>query len=259
MTIQIGEPATEPLGAPCPYLGMDYDPTTRCMYATRQHRCYRPSIAVRIEPEHQLAFCLTEAHTDCPVFAGQELPRPSRAAVRVPSLTSIPALPSLRVPPLPSLSGLPRLPRPLKMPARPRMLARPRVPALPTLFRPQVVAGALGVVLLGVALVGVRQALVAGDGATAVAEVPAATVAPVPVVEEVTRAPVAVATLAPPTAAPTPAPAPTPIRYVVRAGDTLNEIAMFFGAPPRDIIRLNNLPPDGRILAGQELLIPAGP
>ena len=246
MTIQINEPTTEPLGAPCPYLGMDYDPATQCMYATRQHRCYRPSIAARIEPDHQLAFCLTEAHTSCPVFAANELPRPSRAALRMPALPSmpvLPAMPALRVPSLPSLPTLPWIP------------ALPRVPALPALLSPQVVAGALGIVLLGVALIGVRQALVAGDAPGAAAVVPAATEAPSPAVEEATPAPVTAATPAPST----PAPAPTPIRYVVRAGDTLNEIAMFFGAPPQDIIRLNNLPPDGRILAGQELVIPTGP
>lgn len=60
------------------------------------------------------------------------------------------------------------------------------------------------------------------------------------------------------TPAPTPVP-PPPARYEVQVGDTLNDIAAFFGARPQDVIALNHLPPDGRILAGQELVIPAGP
>ena len=49
------------------------------------------------------------------------------------------------------------------------------------------------------------------------------------------------------------------MRYVVQPGDTLIDIAAFFGARTQDIIALNRLPPDGRILAGQELLIPRTP
>ncbi len=63
-----------------------------------------------------------------------------------------------------------------------------------------------------------------------------------------------------PTSTPSsPSATPAPLRYVVRPGDTLINIAAFFGVRTQDLIALNRLPPDGRILAGQELLIPRGP
>ena len=72
--------------------------------------------------------------------------------------------------------------------------------------------------------------------------------------------PPAVAAPAPP--APTPAlppPRPGPLRYQVRAGDNVTQVGLFFGVRVEDIIALNNLPRDGKIFPGQELLIPARP
>ncbi|MDQ3702597.1 MAG: LysM peptidoglycan-binding domain-containing protein [Chloroflexota bacterium] len=56
-----------------------------------------------------------------------------------------------------------------------------------------------------------------------------------------------------------PSATPAPLRYVVRPGDTLINIAAFFGVRTQDLIALNRLPPDGQILAGQELIIPRSP
>lgn len=54
-------------------------------------------------------------------------------------------------------------------------------------------------------------------------------------------------------------PAPAAQRYVVRPGDTLTEIALFYGARMDDLISQNQLPADGTVFAGQELIIPRGP
>jgi LysM repeat protein len=81
--------------------------------------------------------------------------------------------------------------------------------------------------------------------ATTVAESPPPTV------------PVQAATVAPaPVTAP---PAPAMQRYIVRPGDTLTEIALFYGARMDDLISQNRLPADGTVLTGQELIIPRGP
>jgi LysM repeat protein len=51
-------------------------------------------------------------------------------------------------------------------------------------------------------------------------------------------------------------PSPTPIRYVVKRGETLSEIATQFGVSVDAIVELNHLENPNRIEAGQVLLIP---
>jgi LysM repeat protein len=68
--------------------------------------------------------------------------------------------------------------------------------------------------------------------------------------------PPAGSTASPTNATPSP---PSAVRYIVQPGDNLTEIAAYFGSRNDDIIRMNRLPADGRILAGQELVIPVGP
>ena len=133
-------------------------------------------------------------------------------------------------------------------------------------------AAALGVVLaVGAVAVGVRswgsdrdrppEREVGGISAPArTAQVPRPSPQPVasPVMTPAAIAPPSVTPAAAPTPSPPAAP-PAPVRYVVQPGDTLIDIAAFFGARTQDIIALNRLPPDGRILAGQELLIPRTP
>lgn len=53
-----------------------------------------------------------------------------------------------------------------------------------------------------------------------------------------------------------PTPAPTPIRYVVKRGDRLYQIAAQFGVTVDEIVELNNLENPDLIVAGQVLLIP---
>ena len=77
-----------------------------------------------------------------------------------------------------------------------------------------------------------------------------------------TAAPSRTPTLLPtpsPTPAPTPSPTPAPAaqrRYRVQAGDNATTIAATFGVSVQALIAANNLPPNGRILVDQELIIP---
>ena len=45
-------------------------------------------------------------------------------------------------------------------------------------------------------------------------------------------------------------------QYVIRAGDTLNQIAQRYGVAPEDIVRANNLPNADVLEVGQQLIIP---
>jgi nucleoid-associated protein YgaU len=95
---------------------------------------------------------------------------------------------------------------------------------------------------------------------------PPAAVGPTPTIRPVPTPPptatsVAAATptvqpLRTPTAAPETTPQPEPFVYVVRRGDTLNEIADRFGVDAADIVALNDISNPNRIREGQELLIP---
>jgi len=46
--------------------------------------------------------------------------------------------------------------------------------------------------------------------------------------------------------------------YIVQKGDSVYKIAMKYGVAPCLIMKINNLPPDGKINVGQVLLIPVG-
>ncbi len=71
-----------------------------------------------------------------------------------------------------------------------------------------------------------------------------------------------------PTALPTETPRPTdtpapatptpagPTRYKVQSGDTVSSIAAKYGSAVKDIISTNNLPANGKLSVGQDLLIP---
>lgn len=74
-----------------------------------------------------------------------------------------------------------------------------------------------------------------------------------------TSAASATATATPTTVPPTATPSPTPTAptvYVVKAGDTLLEIAERFGVDPESIVRYNGLADPDDLSPGQELTIP---
>lgn len=56
---------------------------------------------------------------------------------------------------------------------------------------------------------------------------------------------------------PTPTPPPTLIYYVVKAGDTLSEIAVKFNTTLSELVKLNNITNPNLIYPGQNLLIPS--
>ena len=60
----------------------------------------------------------------------------------------------------------------------------------------------------------------------------------------------------PPTPTPTPPPTPTPKTHNVRAGNTLSEIATFYGVSMDAILGLNNIPDPNNLQIGQVLILP---
>lgn len=114
-----------------------------------------------------------------------------------------------------------------------------------------------------------REATLDGAPLSAPAGTPAllAQLVPEDVLPTPTRAPTATPqptptpTIAPTnTLPPTPATAIAPVRHKVAKGDTVSGIATKYKSTIKDIIEANNLPADGRLSVGQELIIPlAGP
>ena len=60
----------------------------------------------------------------------------------------------------------------------------------------------------------------------------------------------------PPTPTPTPVRTPTPKTHRVRLGDTLSEIADFYGVTMDAILSLNNIPDSNNLIEGQALILP---
>lgn len=63
--------------------------------------------------------------------------------------------------------------------------------------------------------------------------------------------------VATPTSTPPAMPTAAPVTYVVKAGDTLWDIANMFGVTVDDIVRANNIADPGSLAEGQVLTIPA--
>lgn len=166
----------------CPYIGLDEDPATRCIFPSRDHRCHRPALPVLVEPGFQAGVCLTSGYAACPTFQAATPP--------------------------------------------------PGAPHGPS--RRRLVAGGALLLVAVAGLVGLKALL--GDAtAQATTDPPQA-----PAIAPASRT----ATL---------------VRYRVREGDQLADVAAFFGSRPEDVIRLNGLPTAGTLTPGQELLLPIGP
>ena len=60
----------------------------------------------------------------------------------------------------------------------------------------------------------------------------------------------------PPTATPTPEPTPTPKTHRVRLGDTLSEIADFYGVTVDELTSIQPIPDPDNLFEGQELILP---
>lgn len=55
----------------CPLLGLADDAATHALWANEAHRCAARYRGRPILLEHQLRFCLSEGHVDCPLFAAR--------------------------------------------------------------------------------------------------------------------------------------------------------------------------------------------
>jgi hypothetical protein len=56
----------------CSKLGTLMDEDTRFTFSSADHYCYALPSPGAIEAEHQIAFCLCEAHAKCPIFTGEQ-------------------------------------------------------------------------------------------------------------------------------------------------------------------------------------------
>jgi LysM repeat protein len=232
----------------CPFLALDADLRTVVDGFDPTHRCRAITAPDGIDRATQVQLCLQAAHRQCDRFVAREdvlkvartQPRPAPDATFA----------STRLVIRPEAGAWRVVPRPIQSPRPARVIA----------------AGAAAVAVLG----GVAAATTAGfgvfDGASeapsgspiaAGTRTPTATPSPSP-----TPSPVVTPSPTPGTARPTPTPAtpaptpaPTPRIYVVRAGDTLNGIAIHFGVSADAIRRANGLSGD-LITVGQRLVIP---
>lgn len=65
----------------CPYIGLVDDPNTALGFPSRGNLCYRAQPHSTIKGSHQVRFCLTGQHTNCPVFnAARPVPMPASLA-----------------------------------------------------------------------------------------------------------------------------------------------------------------------------------
>jgi spore germination protein GerM len=61
----------------CPYLGLKQNKAIRFASPTPEHRCYATGQAQEIptvEPDYQARYCLSSAHTGCPLYTGSGFP-----------------------------------------------------------------------------------------------------------------------------------------------------------------------------------------
>jgi capsular exopolysaccharide synthesis family protein len=73
---RFGQDASLPL-TPCPYLGLNADPSSIIMGPSPQHRCYATGKSQKIDDNHQARYCLVSTFGTCPRF----VPRPDRVPV----------------------------------------------------------------------------------------------------------------------------------------------------------------------------------
>lgn len=223
----------------CPYLALADDGRTVADGFDPEHRCHALSPPAPLERSRQVQLCLTEAHARCERFAA------ARTAW------------------LAASSGLPRVAPDVDF-GRTRLVLEPEAawrslassPA--TRFsRPAALVAAVAVAVVALLVVSSLFGILNGappeasdtpspspsPTGTPLASAPAASV------------PASASVVAAPTATPASTPAPTPRTYIVREGDTLNEIATRFGTTAQAIRNANGISGD-TINVGQVLIIP---
>jgi LysM repeat protein len=228
----------------CPYLALADDGRTVADGFDSEHRCHALTPPAPLERARQVQLCLTEAHVRCERFA----------AARTAWLAASSGLP--RVAPDVAF-GRTRLI--LESEPAWRNLASP--PAQRVSHRALLIGAAGGAVVLLLVLGNALGILGRSPIAVSPTPSPSVTASATPTAEPTatgTEPPPSIAPTAVPTAVPTPAPtpAPTPRTYVVRQGDTLNEIAALFRTTAAAIAAANGISVNATLNVGQVLIIP---
>lgn len=280
------QPSSSDSSRLCPYLGLANDPSTWCLFATSQHRCYRWPDPMPIASGHQISFCLSGRFDDC-VY--QVKPIEDRSGWRY-RLGGSPVLERVLSSRQPLMRGAAAFALLLALLLGGRALldsassaVRPGTPS----SQPPVSAG------LASARQGLASAVAAGVSASPApisspSQAPSTTVSnPTPVLVAGTQspptsapqAPTSVGSVAPagspasqpvaagPTALPARQPTPNPYPvveidqngrriYVVQRGDNLYGLARAFNTTVQEIVKVNGLANENFIWTGQRLVIP---
>ena len=223
----------------CPYLALADDGRTVADGFDPEHRCHALSPPAPLERSRQVQLCLTEAHARCERFAA------ARTAW------------------LAASSGLPRVAPDVAF-GRTRLVLEPEaawrnLASSPTnrLSGPAILVAALALAVVGLLVLGSLFGILKGGPATE-----SETASPFPSLSASPEASVppasseasasAIASSAPSVEAS----APPQTTYVVKEGDTLNEIAQQFGTTAQAIAAANGISVSDVIDPGQVLIIP---
>lgn len=227
----------------CPYLALVDDGRTVADGYDAEHRCHALTPPAPLERARQVQLCLTEAHARCDRFVSAQTAW------------------------LAASSGLPRVAPDVAF-GTTRLILEPEpawrslaaTPQDPLSGRALLVAAAAAGVLLVLVLASVFR-IFGGSPPPIGSPTPSASAsaAPTPSVLPASSSAFESASVAPtaslaPTLAPTPA--ATQRTYVVRQGDTLNEIAQQFGTTAQAIAAANGMSVNDTITPGQVLIIP---
>ncbi len=80
----------------CPYLGLLDDPDTRFTFPSDRHSCQNANPVLRVDLEHQAAFCLNPNYPTCAVFSSSvPVKLPKGVAANKPRTNFLPVIPVL--------------------------------------------------------------------------------------------------------------------------------------------------------------------
>lgn len=240
----LGSEAQPPDELACPLLGLAGDSRTHFRFPSGEHRCYAVVPPITLTPSYQARYCLSPEYPTCERYKAWQA-RPSRAA------------------PVASLASVRQQPGPdpnLRRSATVRSGRLAGVPVLPIVIVVVLILALTAFVMPGWLL----SAGTAGPTPAASAPIAAGSPSPTPTDPLATPTPAftlgGTPTLSPsPTTSSQPTPSPTyrhTIKYVVRPGDTLKELAAKYGVTVQSIVDANKLSDPNLILSGQTLLIP---
>ena len=225
----------------CPYLALAEDGRTVADGFDPDHRCHALTPPAALDRPRQVQLCLTEAHVRCERFAA------ARTAW------------------LAASSGLPRVAPDVAF-GRTRLILEPE-PARRSrdgataigLGRPAILLAAAAAIVTTVLVLAGVSGIFGGAPDASASPTPDATPSAAASTTQQPSASAGPSVSVGPTATPPPSiastPAATPRTYVVRSGDTLNEIAQRFGTTVAAIKAANGLTSD-TINVGDVLVIP---